>query len=127
MADEEMRQANAAAGKEILHSRNAEQGGGAGGTSSKLDLHGLLIEEALEVLQKRLEELSAAQGARRSSSSLTVVTGSGKNSRRGKAKLMPAVRSFLMENHYSFREKSVGADSRGGTFVISIQSGGGYS
>ncbi len=74
-----------------------------------LDLHGLHVEEAVEKLDEVLKERSQQAVSNTSSnmpplihqpSHLLIITGRGKNSRGGVARIKPAVATYLKNNNY---------------------------
>jgi Smr domain len=73
-----------------------------------IDLHGLHPEEAVEYLEDVL--VSSARLGRRI---IYAITGTGHHSKNGKDKVGKAVRNWLNELNYSFREFSVPGE-RGG-------------
>jgi DNA-nicking Smr family endonuclease len=99
--NERMKQCHVEAAQEIFSRRNT--------TASimnhsvgRVDLHGLHVAEAVECLRQLLPAISAG-GQKR----ITIVTGSGhhtKGPQPGRARLLPAVQSFLDEMRVSYRE-----------------------
>ena len=77
-----------------------------------IDLHGLHPEEAIEYLEKALIEYQ------KSSRPLYAITGTGHHSKSGKDKVGKAVRAWLNEWKYAFREFSVPGDNLGGILGI---------
>lgn len=73
-----------------------------------IDLHGLHPEEAVQYLERVLLEQSSSKGA--GSGAVYAITGTGHHSKNGKDKVGKAVRSFLGEWKYAFREFSVPGD-----------------
>jgi len=59
-----------------------------------IDLHGLYVAEALEYLQKKLDDCRS-----KNISKLTVITGKGNNSPQNIAKIKPKVENFAQKNH----------------------------
>ncbi|KAF3491802.1 CCCH zinc finger and SMR domain-containing protein [Arthroderma uncinatum] len=81
-----------------------------------IDLHGLVPTEAIAYLDNILKE-----SAQLRDHYLYVITGSGHHSKNGKDKVGKAVKGWLTEHHYVFRDFSVPGE-RGGfvAFVIGI-------
>ncbi|KAF3762429.1 hypothetical protein M406DRAFT_347507 [Cryphonectria parasitica EP155] len=83
-----------------------------------VDLHGLHTEEAVEYLERVLLENE------HDNRPVYAITGTGHHSKNGKDKVGKAVRSFLSEWRYAFREFSVPGDrnSMGGILGIDARS-----
>lgn len=83
-----------------------------------VDLHGLHPEEAVEYLEKVLLENG------NSSKPVYAITGTGHHSKNGKDKVGKAIRGFLNEWRYAFREFSVPGDRNnvGGILGIDARS-----
>jgi len=83
-----------------------------------VDLHGLLPEEAIGYLEEVLLE------NRTESRPVYAITGTGHHSRNGKDKVGKAVRNFLNEWRYAYREFSVPGDrnNMGGILGIDARS-----
>lgn len=83
-----------------------------------VDLHGLHPEEAVEYLERVLLEHS------RSERPIYAITGTGHHSKNGKDKVGKAIRGFLNEWRYAFREYSVPGDRNnvGGILGIDARS-----
>lgn len=83
-----------------------------------VDLHGLHTEEAVEYLERVLLENE------RESRPIYAITGTGHHSKNGKDKVGKAVRNFLNEWRYAFREFSVPGDrnNMGGILGIDARS-----
>eukprot|EP01080_Neovahlkampfia_damariscottae_P003028 gene3028-5038_t len=66
-----------------------------------IDLHGLFVEEALEFVEKRLEDVSDASGE-----ILTIITGAGRHSKEEKAILKPKIGELLSKRslYYFIKE-----------------------
>ena len=110
-----MRKAHREAARELYEERNKN----AGATSELyVDLHGLHPEEAVEYLEKVLLENS------RNEKSVYAITGTGNHSKNGKDKVGKAIRNFLNEWRYAYREFSVPGDrnSMGGILGIDARS-----
>ncbi|KAI9835184.1 MAG: hypothetical protein M1819_002554 [Sarea resinae] len=97
-----MRKAHREAARLLYEERNKD----ASGTSGELyvDLHGLHPEEAVEYLSRALQDHQA------SSRALYAITGTGHHSKSGKDKVGKAIRAFLNEYRYAYREFSVPGD-----------------
>jgi hypothetical protein len=83
-----------------------------------VDLHGLHAEEAVEYLERVLLENE------HDSRPIYAITGTGHHSKSGKDKVGKAIRSFLNEWRYAFREFSVSQDRNhmGGILGIDARS-----
>ncbi|KAI0395820.1 hypothetical protein F5Y17DRAFT_456686 [Xylariaceae sp. FL0594] len=110
-----MRKAHREAARELYEARNKGNG-----SSSEIyvDLHGLHPEEAVEYLEKVLLDNS------KESRPVYAITGTGHHSKNGKDKVGKAVRSFLNDWRYAYREFSVPGDrnSMGGILGIDARS-----
>nr|XP_054755912.1 uncharacterized protein LOC129261913 [Lytechinus pictus] len=101
-----LKEANRRAAEMMLKQRKHETG------ANKLDLHNLHVEEALEALQEVLFERE--EKIRRGTPSpgkqryLEVVTGRGRHSQGGVARLKPAVEKFLEQRGYNFTTPNAG-------------------
>lgn len=73
----------------------------AGHQLDTIDLHELLVSEALEELKKRVAELN-----RNGYSSLTVITGQGLHSRGGVAKIKPSVVQWAISSGISYQDNT---------------------
>ena len=110
-----MRRAHREAARELYEERNKN-------SSSNLeiyvDLHGLHPEEAVEYLERVLLENS------RDSRPVYAITGTGHHSKNGKDKVGKAIRNFLNEWRYAYREFSVPGDRNnvGGILGIDARS-----
>ena len=90
-----------------------------GGTSSGdvyVDLHGLHPEEAVDYLEKALIDHSKSERP------VYAITGTGHHSKGGKDKVGKAVRSWLSEWKYAYREFGMSGDSLGGILGIDPKS-----
>ena len=96
-----MREAHREAARILYEERNKD-----GGASREIyiDLHGLHPEEAVSYLEGKL------LAHKESSSPIYAITGTGHHSKNGKDKVGKAIRSFLNEWRYVFREFSVPGD-----------------
>ena len=83
-----------------------------------VDLHGLHPEEAVEYLEKILMDNS------RESRPIYAITGTGHHSKNGKDKVGRAIRNFLNEWRYAYREFSVPGDrnNMGGILGVDARS-----
>jgi hypothetical protein len=79
--------------------------------SGILDLHGLHDEESVQLLSETLKKIK--------NSELKVITGTGHHSRLGYASVEPAIRQFLIQNNYKWKQGKM-KDGRGGLFTIFI-------
>lgn len=110
-----MRKAHREAARELYEQRNKSMNNAA---EIYVDLHGLHPEEAVEYLEKTLLDNSQA------SRPVYAITGTGHHSKNGKDKVGRAIRNFLNEWRYAFREFSVPGDrnSMGGILGIDARS-----
>ncbi|KAI1637383.1 hypothetical protein F4809DRAFT_605081 [Biscogniauxia mediterranea] len=110
-----MRKAHREAARELYEERNKRSG-----SSSEIyvDLHGLHPEEAVEYLERVLLDNS------KESKPVYAITGTGHHSKNGKDKVGKAIRNFLNEWRYAYREFSVPGDrnSMGGILGIDARS-----
>ncbi|EFY92788.1 CCCH zinc finger and SMR domain containing protein [Metarhizium acridum CQMa 102] len=113
--NELMRKAHREAARELYEHRNKNMGSAA---EIYVDLHGLHPEEAVEYLEKILMDNS------KESRPVYAITGTGHHSKNGKDKVGRAIRSFLNEWRYAYREFSVPGDrnSMGGIIGIDARS-----
>ena len=81
-----------------------------------VDLHGLHPEEAVEYLEHALIEHQSR------SDPVYAITGTGHHSKNGKDKVGKAVRNFLSEWKYAYREFSVPGDNTGGILGVDPKS-----
>ena len=96
-----MRKAHREAARVLYEERNKEA---ATGKELYVDLHGLHPEEAIGYLERVLVEQQS------SSRPVYAITGTGHHSKNGKDKVGKAVRQWLVECKYAFREFSVPGD-----------------
>ncbi|KAI1345163.1 hypothetical protein F5Y15DRAFT_365047 [Xylariaceae sp. FL0016] len=110
-----MRKAHREAARELYEERNKH---GQNGSEMYVDLHGLHPEEAVEYLERILLDNS------KESKPVYAITGTGHHSKNGKDKVGKAVRNFLNEWRYAYREFSVPRDrnSMGGILGIDARS-----
>ena len=104
-----MRKAHREAARALYESRNK---GGAVSRDTFVDLHGLHPEEAVEYVEKALLE------NRNSGRPVYAITGTGHHSKGGKDKVGKAIRGFLNEWKYAFREFGMAGDASGGILGI---------
>ncbi|KJZ73610.1 hypothetical protein HIM_06943 [Hirsutella minnesotensis 3608] len=111
-----MRKAHREAARELYEQRNRSNTNNA--SEIYVDLHGLHPEEAVEYLEKVLMENG------RESRPVYAITGTGHHSKNGKDKVGRAIRNFLNEWRYAFREFSVPGDrnNMGGILGIDARS-----
>lgn len=111
-----MRKAHREAALELYEQRN--KGGMNNASETYVDLHGLHPEEAVEYLEKVLMENG------RVARPVYAITGTGHHSKNGKDKVGRAIRGFLSEWRYAYREFSVPGDrnSMGGILGIDARS-----
>ncbi|KAK4079594.1 hypothetical protein Trihar35433_699 [Trichoderma harzianum] len=110
-----MRKAHREAARELYEERNKNLDGM---SEVYVDLHGLHPEEAVEYLEKVL--LENEKGGR----PVYAITGTGHHSKNGKDKVGKAIRAFLNEWRYAYREFSVPGDrnSMGGILGVDASS-----
>lgn len=96
-----MRKAHREAARELYEDRNKSN---STNTEIYVDLHGLHPEEAVEYLERVLLEHTA------SVKPIYAITGTGHHSKNGKDKVGKAIRNFLNEWRYAYREFSVPGD-----------------
>lgn len=110
-----MRKAHREAAKELYEGSNKSN---SLSVELYVDLHGLHPEEAVEYLERVLLENS------RESRPVYAITGTGHHSKNGKDKVGKAIRTFLNEWRYAYREFSVPGDRNnvGGILGIDARS-----
>ncbi|KAI0401795.1 hypothetical protein F4802DRAFT_609103 [Xylaria palmicola] len=110
-----MRKAHREAARELYEARNKEDGSF---PEIYVDLHGLHPEEAVEYLERVLLDNSDE------STPVYAITGTGHHSKNGKDKVGKAIRNFLNEWRYAYREFSVPGDrnNMGGILGIDARS-----
>ena len=106
-----MRKAHREAARLLYEERNKDA---SSGSEIYVDLHGLHPEEAVEYLEKVLTE------QQRSNRPVYAITGTGHHSKNGKDKVGKAVRSWLNEWRYAWREFSVQGDNIGVGGILGI-------
>lgn len=109
-----MRKAHREAARELYEDRNKP----INGSEIYVDLHGLHPEEAVEYLERVLLENSKEVRP------VFAITGTGHHSKNGKDKVGKAIRNFLNEWRYAYREFSVPGDrnNMGGILGIDARS-----
>lgn len=112
-----MRKAHREAARELYEERN-KNNINASGAEIYVDLHGLHPEEAVEYLERVLME-NQKEGR-----PIYAITGTGHHSKNGKDKVGKAIRNFLNEWRYAYREFSVPGDrnNMGGILGIDARS-----
>lgn len=112
--NELMRKAHREAARELYEERNKQT------STSEVyaDLHGLHPEEAVEYLERVLLDNS------KESRPVYAITGTGHHSKNGKDKVGKAIRNFLNEWRYAYREFSVPGDrnNMGGILGVDARS-----
>lgn len=109
-----MRKAHREAARELYEERNRSS---SSNSELYVDLHGLHPEEAVEYLERVLLEHS------NSGRPVYAITGTGHHSKNGKDKVGKAVRSFLGEWRYAYREFSVPGDRNNVGGILGIDAG----
>ncbi|KFY28508.1 hypothetical protein V493_02895 [Pseudogymnoascus sp. VKM F-4281 (FW-2241)] len=113
-----MRKAHREAARELYESRNKPSATSSSTAEVYVDLHGLHPEEAVDYLEKVLVEHAS------SAKPVYAITGTGHHSKNGKDKVGKAIRGFLGEWRYAYREFSVPGDRNnvGGILGIDARS-----
>ena len=106
-----MRKAHREAARILYEERNKDS---ASGSEIYVDLHGLHPEEAVEYLETVLTE------QQRPGRPVYAITGTGHHSKNGKDKVGKAVRSWLNEWRYAWKEFSVQGDNIGVGGILGI-------
>lgn len=101
-----MREKHREAARALYEERNKHQTDGRTGKELYVDLHGLHPEEAVQYLSDCLKEQQKSSSAR----PVYAICGTGHHSKNGKDKVGKAIRGFLNEWRYAFREFSVPGD-----------------
>lgn len=111
-----MRKAHREAARELYEERNSSSNSTP--FEIYIDLHGLHPEEAVEYLERVLLENS------KETRPIYAITGTGHHSKNGKDKVGKALRNFLNEWRYAYREFSVPGDrnNMGGILGIDARS-----
>lgn len=110
-----MRKAHREAARQLYEERNKSS---TAISELYVDLHGLHPEEAVEYLEKVLLE------SQKENRPVYAITGTGHHSKNGKDKVGKAIRNFLNEWRYAYREFSVPGDRNnvGGILGIDARS-----
>jgi hypothetical protein len=110
-----MRKAHREAARELYEHRNQNM---SNASEIYVDLHGLHPEEAVDYLEKMLMDNS------KETRPVYAITGTGHHSKNGKDKVGRAIRNFLNEWRYAYREFSVPGDrnNMGGILGIDARS-----
>lgn len=110
-----MRKAHREAARELYEERNRHP---SFGSEIYVDLHGLHPEEAVDYLERVLLDNSTE------ALPIYAITGTGHHSKNGKDKVGKAIRNFLNEWRYAYREFSVPGDrnNMGGILGIDARS-----
>ena len=113
-----MRKAHREAARELYEERNRYKSSSAAASEIYVDLHGLHPEEAVEYLERVLLDNGSE------AKPVYAITGTGHHSKNGKDKVGKAVRNFLNEWRYAYREFSVPSDrnNMGGILGIDARS-----
>lgn len=111
--NELMRKAHREAARVLYEERNKD---GSSPQEIYVDLHGLHPEEAVEYLEQVLVEEQI------SGRPVYAITGTGHHSKNGKDKVGKAIRGWLNEWKYAFREFSVTGDAVGGILGVDPKS-----
>ncbi|KAI8379067.1 uncharacterized protein BYT42DRAFT_496001 [Radiomyces spectabilis] len=106
-----MQEMHTEASRRIFEQRNQSE--------AFVDLHGLHVDEALDILEERLDKLKGYQGT------IYIVTGTGHHSgstglSKKQSKLKPNVEQYLKDRNVVFAETSVVGDKRGGVFAVDL-------
>lgn len=99
-----MREKHREAARALYEERNKNLAAGNGSKELYVDLHGLHPEEAVQYLSDCLKEQKS------SARPIYAICGTGHHSKNGKDKVGKAIRQFLNEWRYAFREFSVPGD-----------------
>lgn len=111
-----MREKHREAARALYEERNKNLAAGTGSKELYVDLHGLHPDEAVQYLSDCLREQKS------SSRPVYAICGTGHHSKNGKDKVGKAIRQFLNEWRYAFREFSVPGDRNnvGGILGIDV-------
>ncbi|KAG0170157.1 hypothetical protein DFQ28_010252 [Apophysomyces sp. BC1034] len=106
-----MQEMHVEASRRIFEERNQRE--------TYIDLHGLHVDEAIDMLQEQFDQLQGYKGV------VYIVTGTGHHSgasglSKKQSKLRPNVEIFLRQHSYRFAETSVIGDKRGGIFAVDL-------
>jgi hypothetical protein len=91
-------------GRNVAHCTNSETSRAEGQTISSVDLHGLQVKEARQVLHSLLDLYADTK-----TKFLRVITGAGKHSIGGQAKLRPEVEDLLQNRQLEYQLVGDGA------------------
>ena len=108
-----MRKAHREAARLLYEERNKDS---SSAQEVYVDLHGLHPEEAVEYLEHALLE------HQNSNRPVYAITGTGHHSKNGKDKVGKAIRSWLNDWKYAYREFSVAGDNLGGILGVDPRS-----
>ncbi|KAI9813124.1 MAG: hypothetical protein M1827_004344 [Pycnora praestabilis] len=108
-----MRKAHREAARQLYEERNKDTSAGG---ELYVDLHGLHPEEAVEYLERVLLDQSS------SARPVYAITGTGHHSKNGKDKVGKAIRGFLNEWKYAYREFSVPGDRNNVGGILGVDS-----
>ncbi|KAI7881910.1 hypothetical protein K492DRAFT_161061 [Lichtheimia hyalospora FSU 10163] len=108
-----MQEMHTEASRRIFEGRNQHE--------AFVDLHGLHIDEALDMIHERLGNLKGYEGI------VYIITGTGHHSGTSgysnkKSKLKPSVEEYLRQENYRFAETSLVNDDKGGIFAVDMTS-----
>ncbi|KAG2224086.1 hypothetical protein INT45_004967, partial [Circinella minor] len=105
-----MQEMHTEASRRIFEQRNQHE--------AFIDLHGLHTDEALDMIEERLDNLkNSYQGV------VYIITGTGHHSgahSSKNSKLKPSVDEFLREQGYRFAETNMVGDNKGGIFAVDL-------
>ncbi|KAK5142158.1 hypothetical protein LTR32_005440 [Rachicladosporium monterosium] len=122
-----MREKHREAARVLYEERNARMAAGGGKGEVYVDLHGLHPEEAVQYLSDCLRDQQSQQPKTRAGASpqrpVYAICGTGHHSKNGKDKVGKAVRQFLNEWRYAFREFSVPGDRNNVGGILGIDPG----
>lgn len=123
--NELMREAHREAAKHLFEQRNTSA---AAGSETYVDLHGLHPAEAVTYLNHAVETQKITSALQRSEGFrfLYAIVGTGHHSKGGRDKVGKAIRGFLNDWNFAYREFSVPGDrgGSGGILGIDVESGG---
>lgn len=117
-----MRDAHREAARYLYEERNK----GSSSDEVYVDLHGLHPTEAVSYLSTALNNQRSTSAIHRDSSQfLYAIVGTGHHSKSGRDKVGKAIRTFLVDGSYAFKEFSVPGDrgANGGILGIDVLSG----
>ena len=108
-----MRKSHREAARLLYETRNKDS---SGSPEVYVDLHGLHQDEAIEYLEQVLVEQQS------SGEPVYAIVGTGHHSKNGKDKVGKAIKAWLSDWKYVYREFGVGGDGMGGILGIDPQS-----